>query len=117
MEHVSLDKNARVTESMVMEAVCLAENGEVKQIDSQYEDSKLENAINALESNNSFSNSQKIEALKNVIDRRQKFMYVLYPIRKFLPKFLLKEVPMNFMDKDMKSFSFMDKITKKIKKI
>ncbi len=117
MQHVSLDNNARVTESMVMEAVYLAENGEVKKIDSKYEDSKLENAINALEGNNSFSNSQKVEALKYVIDRRQKFMYVLYPIRKFLPKFLLKEIPMNFMDQDMKSFKFMDRITKKIKKI
>lgn len=117
MSHVSLDNNARVTESMVMEAVCLAENGEVKQVDSKYADSKLGNAICELENDNSFSNSQKVEALKDVIDRRQKFLYVLYPIRKFLPKFLLKEVPMNFMDKNMKSFAFMNKITDKIKKI
>ena len=117
MSHISLDNNARVTESMVVEAVYLAENGEVKQVDSKYEDSKLENAINALENDNPFSNSQKIEALKDVIDRRQKFLYLLYPIRKFLPKFLLKEVPMNFLDKNMKSFSFMNKVTDKIKKI
>ena len=117
MSHVSLDNNARVTESMVVEAVCLAENGEVKQVDSKYADSKLENAICALEDDNSFSNSQKVKALKNVIEKRQKFSYILYPIRKFLPKSLLKEMPMAFMDKDVKLFSFMDKLTKKIKKI
>ena len=117
MPHVSLDNNAKVTESMVMEAVCLVENGEVKQIDSEYEDRKLENAINILEGSNDFSSSQKVKALKNVITKRQKFTYVLYPIRKYLPKWLLKEIPMKFMDKDVEFFSFMDKITKKIKKI
>ena len=117
MSHVSLDNNARVTESMVVEAVFLAENGKVKQVDSNYEDAKLENALNTLGDEDSFSDSQKIKALKNVIDKRQKFSYILYPVRKYLPKWLLKEMPMDFMDKDVKSFSFMDKLTKKIKKI
>ena len=117
MSHISLDNNARVTESMVVEAVFLAKNGKVKQVDSNYEDSKLENAINTLGDEDSFSDSQKISALKNVIDKRQKFSYILYPVRKYLPKWLLKEMPMDFMDKEVKSFSFMDKLTKKIKKI
>jgi len=117
MAHVSLDKHTKITESMVMEAVTMAENGEVKLVKTQYEDDKLAGAISTLEKSNHFSESQKLRALNNVIEKRQKFSYVLYPVRKFLPKWLLKELPMDFMDKEVKSLSFMDKLTKKIKKI
>ncbi len=117
MSYISLGNNAKITESMVMEALTMAENGDVKLVNSKYEDDKLADAISKLENSNQLSESQKLRALNNVIEKRQKFSYILYPIRKFLPKWLLKEVPMDFMDKEVKSFSFMDRLTKKIKKI
>ena len=115
MPHISVDNNLRITESMVVEAIVLAEKGQIEPVNSEYDNSKLENAIYILEGENSFSKSQKINALKYVIDKRQKFIYILHSIRKKLPKWLLKEIPIGLVGKELKSISIINKLKKTAK--
>lgn len=127
MSHVDLGTDARLTKSMVLDAIDIADGIEGLKGSETYNDSQLKQALTALEgedediqkqrAESGLSESSVLEAVNVVINKRQKLAYVIHPFRKILPKWFFKELPMDFMDKDVKGFGFMDKITKKLKKI
>jgi len=127
MSHVDLGTDARLTKSMVLDAIDMAEGAKGLEGSETYNESQLRQAISALEGEDAdvqkireesgLSESLVLDAINVVIGKRQKLAYVIHPFRKVLPKWMFKELPMDFMDKDLKSFGFLDKLTKKLKKI
>ena len=127
MSHIDLGTDAKLTKSMVLDAIDMADIAKDLKGSDSYNDSQLKEAVVAMENEDQdlrtqrdrsgISESSMLKALNVVIKKRQNLTYLIHPFRKLLPKWMFMELPLHFMDRKIKCFDFLDKFTKKLKKI
>ena len=127
MTKVSVGKDAHITKSMMVHALDFADELKSHARSGDYSDTILHHAIDMLEAENpeieanriakGISRDSAAAAMDAVIHKRQKLTYIIHPFRKILPKWLMREIPLPFLDSNVKGLNFLDKYTRKIKKI
>lgn len=113
-----------LSKSLVLEAIYFAEsnlktfelsqnelNGVEKQIISYV--NKLKEEEKKIKKEIEEKNLDDLAIINSIVitaEKRKKLAYFIKPFRPYLPRFLFREIKMNFMDENVKLLSFMDKL-------
>ena len=114
-------KELDLTRSIVMEAIKIARNKNEESGAHNYTQSQVRRAFRKVNTKNSpyknnlakLTEGQMIKAVDTIISKRHTFLFILYPLRRFIPDWLLVEVPLGFLDYRIQNVGFIDRLFKK----